>query len=170
MQSGMSVYSSDPHNPYIDFDLSQLHSWKTGGTHALVVDDLNDGGESACVRSCTEERNTANLNILPLRGGHLCIAHLAGCVKFSWPDYQLDGLECGVRAFYYEPTWYVEELNCRCLFNSAAVRKSNNSAKRQDFWKVARASFCLFISRNLELLPSSTLTSTLSHSSHSRGK
>jgi hypothetical protein len=48
------------------------------------------------VWSCTEERDTANLHILPLRGSHLCIAHLAGCVESVCPGYQFGRPECGV--------------------------------------------------------------------------
>lgn len=37
------------------------HSW----TYTLVVDDLNDGGESAFVRALGEDANAANLDRLP---------------------------------------------------------------------------------------------------------
>lgn len=50
-------------------------------TYALVVDDLNDGCEFACVWSCTEECDTANLHVSPLACRHICVAHLAVFVR-----------------------------------------------------------------------------------------
>lgn len=47
-------------------------------TYALVVDDLNDGGEPACVGACTEESDTADLHLLPGACRDLGVAHLVG--------------------------------------------------------------------------------------------
>jgi hypothetical protein len=61
-----------------------------------MVDDLNDGGESALVWPIAEECDAANLYILPLACRDLCVAHLAECVQSIYPSGQLDRLNSGM--------------------------------------------------------------------------
>lgn len=44
-------------------------------TYALVVDDLDDGGELALIGALSEEDDTADLDEPPLRCLDLCVTH-----------------------------------------------------------------------------------------------
>jgi len=47
----------------------------SGGTHSLVVDDLNNGSELVLVWSSGEKDNTANLDQSPCASLDLCVTH-----------------------------------------------------------------------------------------------
>ena len=62
-------------------------------TYALVVDDLNDSGESSSVGSGTEESNAANLHQFPRACRDVCVAHLAECLKTFYLHSQYRSVE-----------------------------------------------------------------------------
>lgn len=49
-----------------------IHSFGYPATYALVVDDLDDSGEPASVRTGAEEDDTADLDVPPLAGSNCC--------------------------------------------------------------------------------------------------
>lgn len=66
-------------------------------TYALVVDDLDNGGQTAGVRSVAEEDNAADFHHPPLRGLDLdiCLTH---CDGYALDDVSLVILPADVAA------------------------------------------------------------------------
>ena len=59
-----------------------LYDWKLLDlvqTYALVIDYLNDDGESASVWAMAEENDTANFYQSPLACCYVCVTHFTGC-------------------------------------------------------------------------------------------